>query len=143
MTPTRLAFLFVLTLLFASCGPSTREPTPPERTDIPKIVRQIPPHEPVPGSNARTALLFMHDIPGLNARVEVREYYVSERNEVTISSPSEALFEVRSGRFSIDAPEVKAEQSTGMTWTAPPNGRVVARAISEVAILRATYVIRQ
>ena len=143
MTLTRTAPAFAVAALFAACSPPAREPTPPERTDIPKIVRQIPPYEPMPGGNARTALLFMRDIPGLRARVEIREYYVSERNEITVSPPSEAFFEIRGGRLAVEAPNMKGEQSTGTTWTTAPNDRVTVRAASEVAILRATYVVRQ
>ncbi len=143
MRLTRTAPALAVAALFMACGQSTREPTPPERTDVHKIVRQIPPHEPVPGTNARTALLFRHDIPGLPARVETREYYLSERTELTISPASETLFEIRSGRFAVDAPNMNGEQSTGATWTMVPNDHGTVRATSEVAILRAISVIRQ
>jgi hypothetical protein len=40
MTLTRTTLAFVVAgLFFTACSPSTREPTPPERTDIPKVVR--------------------------------------------------------------------------------------------------------
>ena len=68
----------VLVIAAAACRDTSRqtsqelEPTPPERTDIPKIAREIPPREVVQGTSANTALLFAHAIPGMNARVEVR-----------------------------------------------------------------------
>ena len=145
MSLTRIALTIVIAATLAGCKTATRElePTPPERTDMKQISRTIPPRETVPGSNARTALLFTQAIPGLGARVEVREYYISEGNELSLAPPSEALFEVRSGKFEITAPGIKGEHTTGTTWTAAPDERVIVRTTSEMAILRATYVIRE
>jgi hypothetical protein len=145
MRLTRFAIFVALVAVLAACRPFTRElePTPPERTDIPQIPRQIPPHESMPGTNAHTALLFTHEIPGMRARIEVREYYVSEGTEVAIASPSEALFEIRSGKLNVEARDVKGEHLTGTTWTAAPNERVVVRTTSELAVLRATFVVRE
>jgi hypothetical protein len=145
MRLARIALAVAIIAVLAACASSSRElePTPPERKDIPQITRPIPPHEPMPGTNARTALLFTHEISGVGARVEVREYYVSEGNELAISPPSEALFEIRSGRFDVDAREMKGQHSTGTMWTAAPSDRVVVRTTSEIAVLRATYVARQ
>jgi hypothetical protein len=145
MRLTRIAFTIVIAATLAGCNTATRElePTPPERTDIKQIARPIAAREAVPGSNARTALLFTQSIPGLAARVEVREYYIREGNELSIVPPSEALFEVRSGKFEVTAPRLKGEHTTGTTWTATPDERVIVRTTSEMAILRATYVIRE
>jgi hypothetical protein len=145
MRPIQLAGTLVLAAVLAGCYSTARElePTPPERTDLKQVARTIPPREPVPGANARTAVLFTQAIPGLGARVEVREYYVSEGNELALTPPSEAFFEVRSGKFEIDAPGVKGEHGAGTSWTATPQERVVVRTTSELAILRATYVIRE
>jgi hypothetical protein len=145
MRLTRIAVSAAMIATLAGCKSATRElePTPPERTDIPKIVREIPPHEPLPGGKGRTALLFTQEIPGLGARVEIREYYISEGNEVVLTPPSEALFEIRSGQFDVAAPELKGEHATGTTWTAAPGERVTVRTTSELAVLRATYVVRE
>ncbi len=110
---------------------------------MPTIARRIPPHEPVPGSNARTALLFTHEIPGMNARVEVREYYVSEGTELAVPAPSETMFEIRSGQFDVQTSALKGDQVKGTTWTAAPNERVVVRTTSQLAVLRAVSIIRQ
>jgi len=145
MRLTRVALSVAMIGLLAGCRASSMgqlEPTPPERTDMPKVARSIPPHDALPGTNARTALLFTTPIPGLGAHVEVREYYVSEGNEVAITPPSEALFEIRSGKFDVAAREIKGEHSTGTTWTAAPGERVVVKTTSELAVLRATYVVR-
>jgi hypothetical protein len=145
MRLTRISLAIVVAATLGGCRSTTRqlEPTPPERTDMPRISRPIPPREPVPGSNARTALLFTQAIPGLGAHMEVREYYISQGNELSITSPNEGVFEVRSGKFNIDAPGVKGEHSAGTTWTAAPDERVVVRTTSELAILRATYIVRE
>lgn len=141
-----LALSAALLVLVAGCSTSALhelEPTPPERTDMPKVSRTIPPHEALPGTNARTALLFTTPLPGLGAHLEVREYYVAENNEVTITPPSEALFEIRSGKFDVAAPELKGEHGTGTTWTAAPGERVAVRTTSELAVLRATYIVKE
>src|SRR5262245_39358688 len=147
MKYTPITLVAAIAVLAGGCrrspSPQELEPTPPERTDLPKITRQIPAHEPVPGTNARTALLFTHSIPGIGARVEVREYYVSEGNAVTLTPASEAIFEIRSGRLAVDARDTKGERATGTTWTAAPKDRVVVRALSELAVLRATYIIKE
>jgi|GEM_PF-5509360 len=150
MRPIATALTLILAAMLAGCyssRPSTEpdalEPTPPERTDLRQIPRTIPARQEVPGANARTALLFTQAIPGLGAHVEVREYYISEGNELALTPPSEALFEVRSGTFAVDAPGVKGERSAGTLWTATPQERVVVRTTSELAILRATYVVRE
>lgn len=142
ITQTALSILFCAAL--AGCKSSTveLEPTPPERTDIVQIVRTIPPHESLPGSTARTALLFTQAIPGLGAHIEVREYYVSQGSELALTPTSEAVFEVRSGLFEISAPGVKGEHTGGTTWTAAPGERVLARTTGEIAILRAIYVVK-
>src|SRR5207248_9774179 len=129
MILTHIALSPALASALAACQTANREldPTPPERTDMPKVSRPIPPHEPLPGTNARTALLFTQPIPGLGARVEIREFYISEGNDVTITPPSEALFEIRSGKLNVTAPEIKGEHSTGTTWTAAPGERVGVR----------------
>ncbi|HYT68947.1 MAG TPA: hypothetical protein VEL51_21160 [Vicinamibacterales bacterium] len=127
-------------------GPSTtqqREPTPPERADIPKIARQIPPREAIAGSNARMALLYSHAIPGMNARVEVREYYVSEGAAFPVPVASETLLEVLGGVFDVQAVALKGEQLKGTIWAVQPNERVVVRTTSQMAVLRAVSIIRQ
>jgi hypothetical protein len=148
MKYTRITLVAAIAVLVGACrrsqpSPQELEPTPPERTDLPKITRQIPAHEPLPGTNARTALLLTQKIPGLGARVEIREYYISEGNEVPITPTSEALFEIRSGRLVVDAREMKGERTTGTTWTAAPKDRIVVRALSELAVLRATYIVKE
>ncbi len=143
MDPSRSVLIILTAATLASCpGVRELEPTPPERTDIAQIGRKVPPHEPLPGSQARTALLLTQAIPGLSAHVEVREYYVSQGRALTIVSPSEAVFEVRSGRFEISAPGVKGEHLAGISWSAVPGERVVVRTTSEMAILRAMYVVK-
>ncbi len=145
----RLRHRLLLVAALVAVGPACRqaprdlEPTPPERTDIPKMTRQVPPHEPVPGSNARTALLFTHEIPGMNARVEVREYYIGEGTELAVPAPREAMFEIRSGRFDVQTRELKGDQVKGTTWMVAPNERVVVKTTSELAVLRAVSIIRQ
>jgi hypothetical protein len=141
----RLLLVSALLVLGAACRQATRElePTPPERTDIPKITRQIPAHEAVPGSNARTALLFAREIPGMNARVEVREYYVSEGTELAVPTLAEAMFEIRSGTFDVQTRELKGDRVKGTTWMVVPNERVVVRTTSQLAVLRAVSIIRQ
>ena len=140
----RITLAIVLVVGFAGCkaAPRELEPTPSERTDMKPIARTIPPHEPVPGSTARTALLFTHTIPGLKAHVEVREYYVNQGSELIIQAPSEALFEVRSGRFEVFAQNETGERGTGHMWSALPGERVAVRTTSEMAILRATYIFK-
>src|SRR5438128_8154476 len=97
----------VLVIAAAACRDTSRqtsqelEPTPPERTDIPKIAREIPPREAVQGTSANTALLFAHAIPGMDARVEVREFYVPEGAGVAVPTPNETLFEIRGGQFDV------------------------------------------
>jgi hypothetical protein len=142
---SRCLLVWALVVLAAACRQATRElePTPAERTDIPKIARQIPAHEPVPGSNARTALLFARPIPGMNARVEVREYYVSEGTELVVPAPAEAMFEIRSGTFDVQTKDLRGERLKGTTWSVQPNERVVVRTTSQMAVLRALSIIRQ
>jgi hypothetical protein len=125
--------------------PATQEsePTPPERTDIPKIDRQIPPREAVAGSNARSALLFSRAIPGMTARVEVREYYVGEGNELVVPASSETLLEIRGGQFDVQGTSLKGERLKGTIWSVQPNERVVVRTTSQMAVLRAVSIIRQ
>jgi len=108
-----------------------------------KITRTMPAHEVLPGTKARTALLFSTPIPGSGLRVEVREYYVSEGNEITVAPPGEALCEIRGGKFDVTAPAVKGERVAGTMWTAAPGDRVVVKTTSEMAILRCTYVVSQ
>jgi len=145
---SRLLVVAVVVAL-ASCrqtAPSTgqeSEPTPPERTDIPKIARQIPPREAIAGSTARTALLYSNAIPGLNARVEVREYYVSEGTAFPVPAPSETLLEIRGGVFDVQGSALKGEQQKGTIWAVQPNERVVVRTTSQMAVLRAVSIIRQ
>src|SRR5947199_9533590 len=90
MRPRCFAVSIAIFAALAGCQRLRREvePTPPERTDIRKITRQIPPHEAIPGTSARTALLFTTTIPDLRATVEVREYYVSDGNELEMNLPS-------------------------------------------------------
>ena len=144
MRHLRTAFAIAIVATLATCKSVVRElePTPPPRSDMTQISRSIPSHEPVPGSEARTALLFTHALPGLAAHVEIREYYVSQGRELAIALTNEALFEVRSGRFDVEAPNDKGERSSGAMWSAVPGDRVVVRTISEMAILRATYVVK-
>lgn len=143
MRLARMALVMATVASLAACKSSMRElePTPPERTDMTPVVRTIPPHEPLPGSTATTALIFSQDLPGLSARLEVREYYLGEGHDLTITAPSEALFEVRSGRFDVTAPNEKGARSSGQMWTIQPGERVVVRTTSEMAILRATYIV--
>ena len=107
-----------------------------------RVERVIPAHEPVPGSTARTALIFKERIAGLAASVEIREYYVSEGEELAVTPPSEALFEVRSGILEMTTQNDKGERRKGEMWTALPGERVAVRTTSEMAILRATYVVK-
>jgi len=140
----RSAAILVIALAApASCTAARNlEPTPPERGDLVQIVRRRPPHEPVPDSTARTALLYEQSLPGLNAHVEVREYYVSQGRDLTIHPKSDAVFEVRSGRFEVTAPGIKGEHLNGTTWAAGPGESVVVRTTGEMAILRAMYVVK-
>jgi hypothetical protein len=144
----RVQAIIVIALAAAVIGCRTTpsaaqlEPTPPERTDMTSVARTIPRHEALAGTEARTALLFSHPIPGLAAHVEVREYYVSQGKELALTPPNEALFEVRSGRFDVRAPGVEGEHGTGTSWIAGPGDRVVVRTTGEMAILRATYVVK-
>src|SRR5262245_15973777 len=105
MRPHRALLAAAIALAACGCRQTAQqlEPTPPERTDIPKIARQIPAHEPVAGTNARTALLFGRAIPDIGARIEVREYYVSEGNELTLPAAAETYFEIRGGQFEVTA----------------------------------------
>src|SRR5260221_1044865 len=115
--------------LVVGCPPAVHnlEPTPPDRTDMTPVTRKIPPHEPVPGSTARTALVFRERIAGLAASVEIREYYISAGQEVALASPSEALFDVRSGILDLTTPNDKGERRKGQIWTALPGERVAVR----------------
>jgi hypothetical protein len=143
----RIARSLALTVIgiLVGCQTSMRElePTPPARTDMTRIERTIPPHEPFPGTRARTALLFAQSIPGLGLRLEVREYYVSQGDEAAISPASDMLCEIRGGRFDVAAPEVKGERVTGTMWTAAPGDRVAVKTTSEMAVLRCTSVVRE
>src|SRR5262249_8357589 len=115
------ASLVVAFCLLSGCrAPAPLEPTPPERTDMTPVVRAIPPHEPVPGSTARTAVIFKERIAGLPASVEIREYYVGEGQELALTTPSEALFEVRSGILELTTQNDKGERRKGQMWTALP-----------------------
>jgi hypothetical protein len=145
MRPACAAVALIIAVAVAGCKSTTREPepTPPERTDIRQITRPIPPREPLPGTDARTALLFTKPIPALNALVEVREYFLNEGKELTLTLPSEALFEIRSGKFDVAAPKVKGVHSTGTMWTARPGEHVTVKTTSQLAILRATYVVKE
>jgi hypothetical protein len=138
----RASLVAALALLAGCRSPAPLEPTPPERTDMTPVARAIPPHEPVPGSTARTALIFKERIVGLAASVEIREYYVSGGEELAVTSPSEALFEVRSGIMEMTTQNEQGERRKGAMWTALPGERVAVRTTSEMAILRATYVIK-
>jgi hypothetical protein len=135
--------LVVVLLVGCRASLSELEPTPPPRADMIKITRTIPAHEVLPGTGARTALLFAHPIPGSGLHVEVRDYYVSEGNEITVAPTSEAVCEIRGGKFYVTAPEVRGERVTGTMWTATPGDRVVVKTTSETAVLRCTYVVRQ
>ena len=55
MRATCFAVSIAVFAALAGCQGLQREvePTPPERTDIPQIRRQIPPHEAMPGTTAR------------------------------------------------------------------------------------------
>ena len=138
-----LALTVIATLVGCQASMRELEPTPPARTDMTRIERTIPPHEPLLGTKARTALLFAPSIPGLGLRVEVREYYVSQGDEAAISPASETLCEIRGGRFDVAAPEVKGERATGTMWTVAPGDRVAVRTTSEMAVLRCTSVARE
>jgi len=79
----------------------------------------------------------------VGARVEVRELYVGEGTELAVPTPSEALFEIRSGTFDVQTRELKGAQLKGTTWTVAAHERVVVRTTSQMAVLRAVSIIRQ
>lgn len=107
-----------------------------------RVERTIPAHEPVPGSTARTALVFKERIAGVPASVEIREYYVGQGQELAVTAPSEALFEVRSGILELTTQNERGERRKGQMWTALPGERVAVRPTTEMAILRATYIVK-
>ena len=137
------ASLFVVLTLLAGCrSPAPLEPTPPQRTDMTPVTRVIPAHELVPGSTARTALIFKERIAGLAASVEIREYYVGEGQELAVTTPSEAVFEVRSGILQLTTQNENGERRKGQMWLVPPGERVAVRPTTEIAVLRAMYVVK-
>jgi hypothetical protein len=130
--------------LFTGCRSTATslEPTPPERADMVSAPRAIPAQEPVPGTKAQTALVFREKIAGLRAHVEIREYYVPQGQELAVAATSEGLFEVRSGLFDVATANDKGPRGKGQMWMAVPGERIVVRTKGEMAILRATYVVK-